>query len=464
MASSNLSIAREIAYGAFVKVMEAREKPEDAFENILQSFNKEVKRVDKNLAKEILFGGLRWYSKIFWILQNTSNRDLNKVTPEIRSALVLGTYQIFYLDRVPDRAAVNESVEYIRKVGQQNACSFVNGILRQIARRAEYFQKPDKVVHPLDYLSLQYAHPKWLVARWLRHFKFERLENMLSVNNQPPPWSVRVNFIKTKMDDVHLLQQQLLRNEKTHSERSSLRTCLHLKETPNLDPGSIFNQGYYTIQDEAAQLIGLLVAPQPNEVIIDACCAPGGKLSHLYELSEGRIKLYAVDKQPHRMKKAHDTMERLGHSDPNCLTWVQEDYLTWNPGFKADKILLDAPCTGLGILRRHPEGKWHKEESNIRTMAEQQKELIKQSFKNLKAGGELVYSVCSFEPEETIEHIRWIRNTYGDKVELVSPINRLTDYFKKYVTRDNLLLIYAGNQDDMDGFGAFIFRVKSDLE
>ncbi len=460
MASSSLSIAREVAYDAFVLVMEKKEKPEDALEIIADNLKNDIKRIDRNLAKEILYGGLRWYSKIFWILQNTSNRDLKHVSPEIRSALILGTYQIFYLDRVPDRAAVNESVEYVRKVGQGNACSFVNGILRQIARRAEYFTKPDKVDKPVDYLSLQYAHPKWIVSRWLRHFKFDRLEAMLSSNNHPPPWSVRVNQVKTKVEDVHLLQQQLLKNERTHSERRALRSCLRLRESPNFDPGSIFSQGYYTIQDEAAQLIGLLVDPIEGETIIDACTAPGGKLSHLYELGKGNLKLFAVDKQPHRLTKAKETMERLGHRN---VEWVETDFLTWEPGFKADKILLDAPCTGLGILRRHPEGKWHKEEATIRVMAECQKELIRRSLLNLRLGGELIYSVCSFEPEETIDHMRWIKSTFGEAVELISPIHRLTDYYKKYVTRDNLLLIYAGNQDDMDGFGAFIFKVKEDL-
>src|SRR5690606_9423889 len=132
--------------------MEQRQKPDEVLVAAYKERGKSLKRVDKAFIKEIVYGGLRWHSKIYWILQNTSKRDLDKATAQIRTALVLGTYQIYYMDRVPDRAAVNESVEYVRKKGQANACSFVNGILRQIARRAEYFAKPDKENEPVDYM------------------------------------------------------------------------------------------------------------------------------------------------------------------------------------------------------------------------------------------------------------------------------------------------------------------------
>jgi 16S rRNA (cytosine967-C5)-methyltransferase len=130
------------------------------------------------------------------------------------------------------------------------------------------------------------------------------------------------------------------------------------------------------------------------------------------------------------------------------------------PKTKVDRVLLDAPCTGLGVLRRHPEGKWQKKESGIKEVAEQQKKLIEHALNLLKPGGELIYSVCSFETDETESQMRWVKAAYGDKVEIISPVARLPDYFKRYVTRDNVLMIYAGNQDDMDGFGAFIVRWK----
>lgn len=459
--SNQMSPAREIAYDAFTLVMEQHKTPDEALTQLYAERGRDLKRLDRNFVKEILFGGLRWYSKIFWILQNTAKRDLNKSSPEIRAALVLGTYQIFYMDRVPDRAAVNESAEYVRSRSQAHAVSFVNGILRQIARRAEYFTKPDKKALPVEYLALQFAHPQWIVQRWYQMFKFDRMEQMLAANNQPPPWSARINALKTPLTESFQLQQSLLRQEKTHTDRRPLRSSLYFKDPPNLGADSLFSHGYYTIQDEASQLIGFLVDPQANQCIVDAAAGPGGKLSHVYELGQATLDLIAIEKNQGQMTRAKETMARLGHEK---VSWLEQDFLDWQPGSKKpDKILLDAPCSGLGVLRRHPEGKWQKHVSMISAMAQQQRQLIMHALSCLDAGGELIYSVCSFEPEETIAHVSWLREQFGDTIELISPLSRLPDYYKRYVTRDHLLLVYAGNSDEMDGFGAFIIKLKHAL-
>jgi 16S rRNA (cytosine967-C5)-methyltransferase len=459
--SSNVTPAREIAYDAFIEVMEHGARPEAVLEKAWVTHAKTMKRIDRNLVKEIVYGGLRWYSKILWILQNTASRDLNKVSPQVRAALILGTYQIFYLDRVPDRAAVNESVEYIRKKGQASAVSFVNGILRQIARRAEYFAKPDKQTQQAQYLALQFAFPLWMVERWLREFSFERLEVILAAMNQVPPNTVRINTRLTPVTEISSFQQQLLRDERTHTERGNLRCTLSFKESPNLEPESIFSRGLYTIQDEAAQLIAFLVDPKPDQIIFDAAAGPGGKISHMFELADGKAVLTGVEKNPPKAQMARDTLNRLGHGSREGeipVTWVEQDFLDWKPKALADKILCDIPCSGLGVLRRHPEGKWHKKPELIQVMAEQQRAFIKHALSLLKPGGELIYSVCSFEREETEDQLTWIKREYGDKVEVQSPVARLPDYFKRYVTRENVLLIYPGNQDSMDGFGAFIVK------
>lgn len=457
--ASTVTLAREIAYDAFVEVMSNHRKPEDVLEEAYAANEKALKRLDRNLVKEIVYGGLRWHSKIFWILQNSATRDLKKVSPQVQAALVLGTYQIYYMDRVPDRAAVNESAEYIRKKGQANAVSFVNGILRQIARKAEYFAKPDKKEKPVDYLALQYAFPAWMVERWLKQFKFDRLDTMLKATNQVPPWSVRVNTLKVPTDEIHLFQPRLLKEEKTHTEKRNLRGCLRLKEAPQLEPGSLFAQGFYTIQDEAAQLIAHLVDPKPEEVIVDAAAGPGGKFSHIFELSQGQANLIGVELKPSQMQRAKDTMNRLGHGDSKKIEWVEGDFLEWTPQKKVDKVLIDAPCSGLGVLRRHPEGKWHKDSNIIKAMETIQRRFIEHGLSLLKPGGELIYSVCSSEPEETEWQLDWVKKKFEDSIEVVSTVSRLPDYYKRYVTRENVLLVYAGNQDEMDGFGGFIIRL-----
>ncbi len=429
--------------------------PNELLDQAFKTARPPLERIDRNFAKEVLFGGLRWYYKIFWILQKVSKRDLEHVQDEIRTALILGSYQIFYMDRVPDRAAVNESVEYVRKKGNGGAVNFVNGILRSISRRAEYFAKPDKDKQPIEYLSLQFSHPKWLVEKWSRDFKFNKVKDLLAANNQPPPYTVRVNALKVPADELPHLRDRLLREEKTKSERSRLRSCLHLDTAPATDERSLFGRGYFTIQDQASQLIAYLLDIGRDELIVDACSGPGGKTSQIYELSEGTAQLIGIEKNPQQIEKARKTFERLGHKQPE---WINQDFLEYKPQKSPDKILLDAPCSGLGVLRRHPDGKWIKNPSIVPNLAQIQKELLKHALEILKVGGELVYSVCSFEPEETNQQLQWIQNEFADRIEVVSPINRLPDYFKRFVTQDNLLLIFSGNKESMDGFGSFIIK------
>lgn len=450
-----LSPARELAFDTFVQVIYQKKKPEMMLEEAYAGKYRHMKRLDRNLTKEILYGGFRWYQKIYWILQNSSKRDLDKTSPQVRVALVLGTYQIFYMDKIPDRAAVNESVQYIRKKGQASACPFVNGILRQIARRAAYFPKPDKHELPAEYLALQYAHPKWIVDRWFKRFSFERMQEMLSTNNTPPVNFVRVNSLRYSPETSGELQHELLRVERTHSDRRPLRSSLSLRTFPRLDEDSLFAQGHFTIQDEASQLIALLVDPQEKEKVLDVSCGPGGKFSHIYELGKEKITLLGIEKDAKQFERVQDNMKRLGF---NKYEAEQTDFLTWKSRRRFDKVLADTPCSGLGVIRRHPEGKYQKSEEIVERMAAQQREFISKALGFVKKGGELIYSVCSFEQEESLDHLRWIEKTYGDQYSLVSPVARLPHYYKRYATRDNILMIYAGNKDGMDGFAAFILK------
>jgi len=453
--TSKLNLAREVAYDALIQVMEHQKSPDESVEYLIQKRSLSISKRDRGLVKEILFGGLRWYSKIYWILQKTSSRELKTTSPEIRSALVLGTYQIFYMDHIPDRAAVNESVEYVRQKGQTNAVPFVNGILRSIARKAEYFAKPDKDKQPKEYLALQYAHPQWMVDRWSHHFSFDRMKEMLLSNNMVPPFTIRVNFTKVPKEEIQEFRNELLRAEKIHTEKTAMKACLHLTPSPSLAPDSLFGKGYYTIQGEASQLIACLVQPEPNTCILDACCGPAGKLSHLYEEIRGEATFIGMDTNPAQLVRARSTLARLGHE--GC-TLLEQDFLTYQPTQRLDKILLDAPCSGLGVLRRHPEGKWQKKPEIIPRMAAQQRKLLAHAFALLPENGELIYSVCSFEREETLDQLHWILEEYRGTIELITPVLRLPDYYKRFVTRENMLLVYSGNQDNMDGFGAFVVR------
>lgn len=453
-----LSIAREISYDTLVGVISERKDPDELLEQYYEKAGSKLKRIDKNLAKEIVYGTLRWWSKMYWILQHTSSRDLNKSSPEVQVALCAGTYQIYYLDRIPDRAAVNESAEYMRKRKQTSAVSFVNGILRQIAKKANYFPKPDKVEKPVEYLSLQFAHPHWMVERWYERFKFDRLSEMLKNSNEAPPITIRMNSLKTSFEDQADFMSKLLKEESIHSVKRPLRGAIRLKQSPDLSKGSLFDQGYYTIQDESSQLIAHLVSPSEGDIIVDTCSGPGGKLTHMYELAGGKAEIYSIEKDQSQYEKAVSNGQRLGYDN---IHFVHEDFLNYKPEKTPNKILIDAPCTGMGVLRRHPDGKMHKTPDIVEIMAKKQKDILAHAFSILSPGGEIVFSVCSFETEETTDQLKWLESQFGDKIEVIPPGERIQDFYIKYVTKENVLLVYAGNTDLMDGFGAFVIRKKA---
>jgi 16S rRNA (cytosine967-C5)-methyltransferase len=451
-----MSHPRRLAYDGYVEVFEQKQRPEDVFERICQ--DPKLKRLDRAFIKELLYGSLRWHSKIYWILKQTAKRDLDKLSPFMRASLVLGTYQIFYMDKVPDRAAVNESVEYLRASGEAKATSFANGILRQIARKAAYFPKPDKEEKPVEYLAVQFAHPEWMIKRWLDRFSFPKLEIMLAANNTQPSFTARANLMRYPVEQIHDLQQKLLKEESTHTDRVNLRSAIRFLDPPRFDEGSLFARGEYTAQDLSSQLVALFVDPKPGEHIADVCAGPGGKLSHLYELAGGQAFLTAIERSPRQFSRAQESMQRMGH-DQN-LTWRHQDLLECDDNEVFDKILLDAPCSGLGVLAKHPDGKIFKNAASIEVLAAKQRELILHCLKMLKKGGHLIYSVCSFEPEETLLHVEWLQKQLKDQCEIVSPLPYLPDYYKKYVTREQVFLVYSFNADAMDGFGSFILRKK----
>jgi len=456
----SVSPSRQLAYDVFHSVMFEKREVRASFDYHLKK--KKIKPKDKALAFEIIQGSIRWYSKMRWILQNIATRELEKTNPFVQTALLCGTYQIFYLDRVPDRATVNESVEYLKSKRLLKATGFVNGILRQVASKSKYFPKPDKKEKPAEYLALQFAHPKWVVDRWLSRFNFERLEEMLGAHNAPQPYHVRINLKKTTLEEAPGLQTALLRDERTPSKKRPLRSCLQLENFPSMQPGSAFQKGLIAIQGESSQLTSQLMDLGGDFKVLDACCGPGGKSGALFERMSEKSTLVAIDPSEFQIKRLHENLELLGHLPSKRIKTQQTslEELKSNETDKFDRILLDAPCSGLGTFRQHPEGKWRKKPGCVAKFADQQRALLTQALSHLKPGGELVYSVCSFEPEESKEHLEWLLAEYKDDIEVISPADRIPSYYRKYVTRQHMLVLYSGNEDGLGGFSSFVVKYK----
>jgi 16S rRNA (cytosine967-C5)-methyltransferase len=315
---------------------------------------------------------------------------------KLKNLLRLGAYQILFLDRVPASAAVNESVRLAKAFGEGAIAGFVNAVLRAVTR-AETIPLPDPVDDPILHLSVKYSHPEWLVTRWLARLGPERTVALCAASNEIPPVTVRVNLLRTTRD---ALTAELSRAGIEVTACRVSPTGLMLRGVALLTELPAYRRGEFYVQDEAAQLVGLAVDPKPGERILDACAAPGGKSTHLAELMDDRGEITAADAGAKRLERIVENANRLGLTS---IRPVMAD-LTGDSSVLGltpyDRILVDAPCSGLGVLRRNPEAKWYKTEEVIRKMAALQLKILAKAGTLLKPGGVLVYSTCTTEPEE----------------------------------------------------------------
>ncbi|NBO38292.1 16S rRNA (cytosine(967)-C(5))-methyltransferase [bacterium] len=447
------TLSRAIAIDALNHVLSRRQHADVVLERLFNHHAGELRPLDRAFIFEIVYGSLRWLSKMDWIMSHMVDRPFTSLDPRVACALRVGAYQIFYMDRVPDRAAVSETVEAVKKVGAGNASSFVNAILRRVARKAEYYPKPDRENQTVEYLSVQYAHPQWMVERWLRHVPLERLEHLLSGNNKAPPIVLR-RLLNKPLPENEDLATYLLRTQGVASEWLPLKTALKVERLPDVSRCEAFARGHYLVQDAAAQLAVQLATPQVSGKVLDACSAPGGKSIALWDQGVAAENLVLAESSRKRMGILQENLTRVGLAPAEIL---QGDVLTQIEGRSFDTVVLDAPCSALGVTRRHPEIKWHRTPADIDHCALEQRRLLDGLSTAVRPGGELIYIVCSAELEETtLQKDEFLKR--HPNFQVVSLEQRIHDYYRRYVTRENELLILPGNSDDLDGFYAVALR------
>jgi 16S rRNA (cytosine967-C5)-methyltransferase len=355
-----------------------------------------LKPLDRAFITELVYGILRRRGYLDWAIGRFTTHAHRRQSVKLKNLLRLGAYQILFLDRVPGSAAVNESVRLAKALGEGAIAGFVNAVLRAMTR-AETIPLPDPADDPILHLSVKYSHPEWLVRRWLPRLGPERTVALCDANNEIPPVTVRVNPLRTTRE---ALAAELKRTgiEVTHCRVSSsglmLRGVAHLTDLP------AYQRGDFYVQDEAAQLVGLAVDPRPGERILDACAAPGGKSTHLAELMGDRGEVVAADAGAKRLKRIVENAGRLGLTSIRPVAADVTGDLSALGQTPYDRILVDAPCSGMGILRRNPDAKWYKTAAVIGTMAALQIKILDRAATLLKHGGVLVYSTCTTEPEE----------------------------------------------------------------
>jgi 16S rRNA (cytosine967-C5)-methyltransferase len=357
----------------------------------------QMSREDRALAQEIALGVLRWQSALDYFIERYAGRPTRKLDAAVLIALRLGLYQLRFLSRIPPSAAVNESVNLVKRARAASAAPMVNAVLRRAARHRE--EPPGaSLTDPLERLAVEVSHPRWLIERWITVFGETETRQLALADNQPPPVAFRVNRLRYAVNEV--IAQ--LESEGLRLRPSKIAPGAFIVEDgPAARLAQAAESGAIYIQDEASQLVSLLLDPQSGERILDLCAAPGSKSSHIAALAGAAGWVMACDVHPHRLATLAATCKRLGIESvaPVALDATQRLPLVEHAP-KFDRALIDAPCSGTGTLRRNPEIKWRLAATDITRLADVQFSLLQRATETLKPGGRLVYSTCSIEREE----------------------------------------------------------------
>ncbi|HEY7220820.1 MAG TPA: 16S rRNA (cytosine(967)-C(5))-methyltransferase RsmB [Candidatus Binatia bacterium] len=407
---------------------------------------------DRALLTELVYGTLRWRGKIDAELTRHLRRPLSDTAPLIRSVLRLAAYQICFLDRIPDYAAVNEAVALAKLYGSGKSAGFVNGVLRNLLRQKDHgrvLTTQDETTHSV---AVEYSHPEWLVQRWIKQFGVLAAKQLMRANNERAPLLLRVNSLSCARDQ---LLQRFPQSGigAMPSERSPHGIIVNSGGSIENLPG--FAEGFFQVQGESSQLVVFLLSPVPGERILDACAAPGGKTTHIAELMKDRGEVVAIDKSASAIKKLGENIARLRIQSARLRIADATQGLSPSLRGPYDRILVDAPCSGLGTLRSHPEIKWHRDERDIQRLRALQSKILCRMADYLKPGGILVYSTCTLtrdENEETVESFL----AEQPKFELQDAARYLPDKAKHMISGKYFQAL--PHRDNTDGFFAARLR------
>lgn len=443
------SNVREVALDALIKL-----EQNQAYSNLLlQSVmkEKELSDQDKPLLTELVYGTLQNKLALDYMLTPFVKKP-QKVAPWVMQLLRMSLYQMVYLEKIPDRAAIHEAVELTKKRGHKGISSLVNGVLRSVQR--EGVPAFDAIKDPVKRLSIETSHPLWLVQEWVEAYGFEAAESMCRIHLVPPKQTLRVNQMKKTRT---ALQQELM-DAGIETELGDLS-----EDALKLMKGSIvstpfFQEGFVTIQDESSMLVARALDPQPGEMVLDACAAPGGKSTHIAERMNDEGKIVSLDLHEHKVKLIKQAAKRLNltHIEAKALDARKASDHYDDASF--DRILIDAPCSGFGVIRRKPDMKYTKSSEDSARLATIQQSILHETAQLLKPGGTLVYSTCTMDPTENQQVIHAFLQEHQDFEPDLSLNERLPEQVAPFVQNGSVQILphYFGT----DGFFICSMRKK----
>lgn len=430
--------AREIAY----KVLLDIEKNKNYSNMAINKHFKDVKisNQDRGLATEIIYGVIENKYYIDYMIDKLSKVKTNKMEIYVKTLLRMGIYQIMFLNSISDYAAVNETVNLAKKKNSK-VSGFINGILRNVIRQKEEIGKV-KTKDDVDYLSIKYSYDKWMIRNWMIHFGKEFTEELLEANNERPNIYLRTNTLKITRDElIKKLEKQNIKAEKVNVVEEAIKVE-HLKDIEN---NSLYKEGLFTVQDVSSMLVGKVMNPKENSLVLDVCSAPGGKTTHMATLMNNTGQVVSRDIYDHKLKLIKAASKRLGLTNVDVEEFDGMK-LDRESIAKFDYVLADVPCSGLGIIRRKPEIKY-KEKEEFRQLPPIQKKILENASKYVKVGGTLIYSTCTIQDSENIDVVNeFLQKNKNFELVPIKEVNvDLENQEKGYMK------IYP-NVHNMDGF------------
>ncbi|WP_227872023.1 16S rRNA (cytosine(967)-C(5))-methyltransferase RsmB [Paenibacillus albus] len=393
--------AREVALDTLVKVAEAGAYSNLQLNRALQ--DAQLSRQDAGLATELVYGTIQHQRLLDERLSELVTKGFNKLTPWVLVLLRMSAYQLLMLDRIPPHAAVNEAVVIAKRRGHSGISGMINGVLRNMERSLAELKKPLVIADPVKRIGITYSYPDWLVKRWIGSYGEAVTEQICAAGNEPPHSSVRVNPLRLSRDKASTMLAEASGGEASVEASRLSEHALIVSGAGNLAGTEGYRTGLWSLQDESSMLVAEVCAPKPGMKVLDCCAAPGGKTTHLAELMEDRGQVIANDVHPHKKQLIEEQATRLGLTSIQAVTGDAAELASKFEPNSFDVVLLDAPCSGFGVIRRKPEIKWTKSAEDVLSIAALQEQLMDEAAKLVRPGGTLVYSTCTIEREEN-EH------------------------------------------------------------
>jgi 16S rRNA (cytosine967-C5)-methyltransferase len=446
---------RDLALRVLNRLSREAVLPDDTLDHLFRS-DPNLDERDRAFVSHLVLGVLRWRFRLDWIIEQNADFPLKKVDPTVLNILRLAFHQIFFMDRVPESAAVDEAVKQAKRSQPKHVVSFVNGILRNVCRHKDMIVFPDPEKNPVLYLSRFHSYPEWLVQRWLHVWGREFTEGLLAAGNRIPSLVIRANILKASRSE--LLRELEAEGAQAHPTHFSPQGIVLEDFKGRVDQLSAFKRGLFQVQDEAAQVTSLLLAPRASQTVLDICAGLGGKTTHMAELMDDEGEMIALDMNVMRLLRLNGNLVRLGIKSVYSVGADASTNLSSLFHCLFDRVMIDAPCSGLGVLSRHPDGKWNKSGKDIQRLSALQKTIVSRAVPVIRKGGKMLYVTCTLTEEENEEVVSKCLETHGG-ISLVNLREEAPEWARELIDEQGFLRTFP-HKHFMDGFFGALFVKK----